>query len=353
MLYGGIKSTLQMAEALQQLGHDVSVVYPLLPGRDGLPWWNLRKTAVQIVRLIQSLTGKPNWFTFTGNLIAAPFHNERYLPKADVLVLTWWADVARFHSADPSLGKVIHFVRSYETWGGPESKVEQVYSLDIPRVTNSEALARRFTVAPIGVIPNGLDEVFFEDKKPRIQRDTINIGILYRLQDWKRMDDAITVLLDIKKQYPDAGVIVFGETIKPKHRRALSELGDYEYSHLPSGSALRDVYQKIDVFLFTSDETEAFGNPPLEAMAMGCAVVATRVGAIPSYSVDGETALQCNPGDTRAMTTLVKSLLVDTGLRNRLAAAAEQAAQKHRWVYQAEKFQALLTSNLSSADEHA
>jgi hypothetical protein len=50
---GGINSNVKMAEALQQLGHDVTVIYPRLPERDGQPLWRPRKTLVQIARAIQ------------------------------------------------------------------------------------------------------------------------------------------------------------------------------------------------------------------------------------------------------------------------------------------------------------
>jgi glycosyltransferase involved in cell wall biosynthesis len=53
-----------------------------------------------------------------------------------------------------------------------------------------------------------------------------------------------------------------------------------------------------------------------EAMAAGKAVIATRIGGIPEYVVDGETGLLVPPGDSGALVSAVLSLLDD---RARLA----------------------------------
>ncbi len=350
-LYGGIKSSLQLAEALQELGHDVSVVYPMLPGRDGQPFWNLRKTLVQIVKFCRALILTPSWFHFSGKLIKAPYRGARFLPEADLLVLTWWDDVAKYHQIDPRYGKPIHFARSYELWGGPADKVAAVYALDIPRVTNSEQLARQLPKAPMAVVPNGLDEVFFETstKAPRTVDTPLRIGILYRLQDWKRMSDAITVLKNLKATNPALEILVFGEAIKAEDKFAMQTLEPYEYHHLPAGPGLRQLFEKLDIFLFTSDETEAFGNPPLEAMAAGCAVVTTRVGGIPEFSSHEVNALHCEPRDCTGLTASVQRLIDDPDLRARLAAKAQVDTKDRRWKNTALQFLAAVEQLDNSA----
>jgi len=42
---GGIRSTFELVNRLQNRGHDVSVVYPLIPMRSGAKWYNLRNLA--------------------------------------------------------------------------------------------------------------------------------------------------------------------------------------------------------------------------------------------------------------------------------------------------------------------
>ncbi|MFN3236775.1 MAG: glycosyltransferase family 4 protein [Pseudomonadales bacterium] len=350
-LYGGIKSTMQMAESLQQLGHDVTVVYPRLPGRDGQAWWRPRKTLVQLARWVESFWWHPDWVTFSGHLIQVPMLAEKYLPEADILILTWWADVAKLHNVTSSKGKVLHFVRSYETWGGPPDLVEKVYALGIPKVANSEQLARQLPVPPISTIHNGIDENFFNTEYSRSSSTTM--GFLYRLQDWKQMDDAIEVAESIIARNPEVRLLVFGEALKRDHAQRLHNLRNFEYIHLPSGPALKAAYEKIDIFLFTSDETEAFGNPPLEAMAAGCAVVATKVGAVPAYSVDQQTALHCEVRDCEQMVAAVQRLLDNTGFMKDLANRAQDAAQHYRWIEQAKLFEAVLANLVNESNDRS
>ena len=139
--------------------------------------------------------------------------------------------------------------------------------------------------------------------------------------------------------------------MKPDHKAALDRLGHYEYEYLPSGKDLLRTYQKIDIFLFTSDSTEAFGNPPLEAMAAGCAVVTTRVGAIPDYSVDGESALHSEPFDTEKMTHLVQHLIDDVDARQKLVSAAQKTALNRGWKSQALKLQTVLLELLTTPEQ--
>lgn len=59
----------------------------------------------------------------------------------------------------------------------------------------------------------------------------------------------------------------------------------------------------------------------IEALAAGRAVVATRVGGVPSVVRDGETGLVVRPGDPGALAEAILRLLGDAGLRERLGAA--------------------------------
>lgn len=61
-----------------------------------------------------------------------------------------------------------------------------------------------------------------------------------------------------------------------------------------------------------------------EAMAYGCAVVATTVGGLPDMVVDGETGLLVPPRDPKALRAAIDRLLPDEELRRRIGAAARK-----------------------------
>jgi glycosyltransferase involved in cell wall biosynthesis len=75
------------------------------------------------------------------------------------------------------------------------------------------------------------------------------------------------------------------------------------------------------VFVLPSHR-EGLPTALLEAMAHGCAVVATPVGGIPSLVEDGRTGLLVPPGDAGALRAAVERLLADRALRRRLGDAA-------------------------------
>lgn len=81
-----------------------------------------------------------------------------------------------------------------------------------------------------------------------------------------------------------------------------------------------------DVFAFPSTEiTEAFGVSQLEAMAVGCPVVATNLPTgVTDVSVNEKTALLVPPGDARALADAIGRLLNDRALAERLAGEARQ-----------------------------
>jgi glycosyltransferase involved in cell wall biosynthesis len=66
----------------------------------------------------------------------------------------------------------------------------------------------------------------------------------------------------------------------------------------------------------------------LEWMAAGKAIVANRVGGIPSLLEDGREALLVPATDTAALATAIDRLLDDPDERRRLGAAARQRQRK-------------------------
>lgn len=59
---------------------------------------------------------------------------------------------------------------------------------------------------------------------------------------------------------------------------------------------------------------ETFGNTVVEAMAMGCPLIATRVGGIAEIISDNETALAIEPGDADGLAKQILRLLADPNL---------------------------------------
>jgi glycosyltransferase involved in cell wall biosynthesis len=89
---------------------------------------------------------------------------------------------------------------------------------------------------------------------------------------------------------------------------------------------LVDHYLSAAVFAFPSVWPEGFGLPPVEAMAAGVPVVATRAGAITETVVDGVTGYLVGQGDVAALTDRLGALLADEGRRRSFGEAGRARA---------------------------
>jgi glycosyltransferase involved in cell wall biosynthesis len=82
--------------------------------------------------------------------------------------------------------------------------------------------------------------------------------------------------------------------------------------------------RRTDVFLQIS-YSEGFPNMLLEAMALGCAVIVTPVGAVPEVvGGDGECAFVIPAGDSAMLADRMTRLAADPELLARMAAAAQE-----------------------------
>lgn len=84
-----------------------------------------------------------------------------------------------------------------------------------------------------------------------------------------------------------------------------------------------------DVFVLLSVWEEAFAFTLLEAMASGCPVVASRIGAIPESVQDGVTGLLVPPRDAEAAAGAILTLLDDDALRLEMSRAARERVEQH------------------------
>jgi glycosyltransferase involved in cell wall biosynthesis len=95
---------------------------------------------------------------------------------------------------------------------------------------------------------------------------------------------------------------------------------------------LVDYYYRADVFVFPPIWNEAFGCTPLEAMAAGTPVVASRSGGIVETMKPGETGFLVEKNDSEALAEAILRLLEDDALREKMGRAARRhALSRFHW----------------------
>jgi len=101
---------------------------------------------------------------------------------------------------------------------------------------------------------------------------------------------------------------------------------------------LVDHYYDADLFAFAPIWNEGFGIPPVEAMAAGVPVVATRTGAIPEIVKDQQTGFLVTKNNPRALADNILKLLRDDDLREKMGRAARcWALENFTWDRAAER----------------
>ncbi len=101
---------------------------------------------------------------------------------------------------------------------------------------------------------------------------------------------------------------------------------------------------QADIFVRPS-RSEGLGNSFLEAMAAGLPVVATKVGGIPDFLIDGETGIFCRVDDPKDLTEKIIRVLNDTELSRKLSENGRKLVEaRYSWDGIASKMKAILNS---------
>jgi glycosyltransferase involved in cell wall biosynthesis len=172
------------------------------------------------------------------------------------------------------------------------------------------------TANKIELVPNGVDEFFSPGGE-----EGDYILFTGTLEPRKGIDD----LLDAWRSLPEPRprLVLCGDAgWKTRVPR------DAEVTGYVTRARLRELYRGARAFVYPSRH-EGFGIPPLEAMACGAPVIATRTGAIPEFAEGA--ALLVEPGDVSALRDALTRVLSDRTLRAELRGKGPERARQWTW----------------------
>lgn len=333
-LTGGIRIHLDYANELTAAGHDVTVVYPSWPYRFQYNW---RFQFHEFRRNLQSEISV-GWYSLHTKLIRVPLIRTHWLPQSDVAIAVGWPtlhDVFRLH---PSRGRKIHIVMHHESGTGPEEEITKIYRMPFYRIAYAQSVATQlrneFNCEVHDVVPNGVNiRVFYPERVHRADRKVL---MLYHPDPRKGANDGLDALNELRLSIPNIDVHLIGPVMPS---RPLPP--GMRFTFYPSDAELRYLYSTSTALLYPS-RVEGFGLPPLEAMACGCPVVTTKVGAIPEFARDGINAYIVKPGDTKSMADRLSLLLHNSSLREQFTKEGLQTARQYSLSQVAPLFESAL-----------
>ncbi|WP_456426839.1 glycosyltransferase family 4 protein [Desulfurobacterium sp.] len=237
-----------------------------------------------------------NWFEFNDQAKKHIKHmpvlklKSKYLQDYHLIIVTSVETAIKVSSFNLPVKK-LYFIQHYEDWNVSEEELHKSYRYrDFINIVVSKWLKSKVESAGGKVelyLPNSIDHnKFYMEVKPE-DREPYTVGLMYHKLKWKGTEEGLKSLSLVKDRIPDLRVIMFGKFPKPK---GLPSWITYHYN--PSQDELRKIYNTCAVFLSPSYK-EGFGLPPAEAIACGCAVIATRSGGVEDFCIDGKTALLC------------------------------------------------------------
>ena len=195
------------------------------------------------------------------------------------------------------------------------------------------------------VVPHGVDlEVFHPPEDRSALREALNlppgmwVGCFGRIRPQKGTDVLVDAMLRLMPERPTLRCLVVGReddaalAADLRARVAAAGLTDrFRWIASLSWEALAAHHRAMDLHV-APQRWEGFGLTPLEAMASGVPVAATRVGAFPDLVVEGETGALVAPGDAEAMVRAVGALLDDVSRLGAMGRAARAHVEAHHGI---------------------
>lgn len=331
-LSGGIKVIAKYGNLLHEHGHNVTVVYP----RRRL---GLRQSIRQgIKRIVKN--EKDHLDRFVGNLLAVDEVTETQVPAGDVIIATAWETAEWVNALSERKGKKVYLIQGHEVWNAPEERVYATYRFLFKKITISQWLKDLVKDISgdedIDVIPNASDHMIDMVRHGGSSRP-FDIGMTYSPIPNKGADIGLTVMKQIKAEFPKARFVVFGSETPEVELPA-----DTVVYTRPDQELISKIYQQTSIWISTSYE-EGFCLPCLEAASSGTAIVSTDNKGVRDIITDSVNGYITSPGKPDEIIRRVRALLKDSELLNTMQEKAYRRSKDFSWEISGDRMSNILT----------
>lgn len=181
----------------------------------------------------------------------------------------------------------------------------------------------------IRICYNGIDTSVFVPGPPSSHVGEVWIGGVYALRPEKGLETLLDAFARVYARWPQTRLRITGSGLsEPALRARALSLGIQSACRFePTTADVASCFRALDIFVLPS-RSEALSNSLMEAMASGCASVASRVGGNPELITHEETGLLFEAGDAAALAAQLVHLTENEEFRRALGSAA--AVRIHR-----------------------
>ncbi len=338
---GGNRVVFEHTRELLRRGHDVTLVVPRPPA----PWpWTRVGRRTLVVALLEALIlhsmRMVRYFGLEQRIRHVPALDPVHFPDGDVTIATSYVTCDAVAKAPARCGRGAYLLQHYEVFApGTEDAVDATWRLPLEKIAIAQWLADlardRFGEPTWGPVINGVDHELFH-ARGRIENDPPVVGFMYERIPWKGTDDALAAVDLARRSVPGLRLLMFG-----RHRlRTPLRPGD-RFVRNPAPERLAQIYRECDFFVAPS-WSEGWGLPAMEAMASGCALVATATGWIPDHGRPEETLVVVPPKRPDRIAEELVRFATDRPRARRIAAAGAADALRFRWSIATDQLEAVL-----------
>lgn len=301
---GGCKVLVEIANALQDRGHETEIVMP----QTGTVKYDVRCKLTLIPKL-----------------------SKEFIPYGDIILPNFYTTVRPAVEAWPK--QTVRLSLGFEPYWVPD-KIEALntYQYDIPIISISHWLDdqifshvnKRSEVINLGIDPKvfypGTEPKIYDRNKPKVILYIAREPEGYQLKGFHDFAEAMEI---VKKEYPWPFIV---HMICPEGELALPGI-PYKAFSSQDEKGMAEFYRSADLFV-SSSWFEAFSLPPLEAMACGTPVVTTNSGGVLDFCKDLESAFITLPKNPQSLASGILSIMFSETLAKKLIAGGLQSARR-------------------------
>ena len=334
--FGAENVVLQLASSLVQLGIDVTVGVVLNTGN---PHLELLEECRR--RKINALP-----FTCRGKIDYQLVKNLReFISSERIDILHSHGYKSNIYAWLTSIGLPVGLVSTCHNWIDNDQKMKLYSKLDrfilkkfnqiiaVSSQVAEQLLLSKISSDKVQRINNGIDINVFFDAEPDhrlksefgIMEGEVVIGSVGRVSEEKGHRFLLNAFKMLKNSYANVKLIIVGDG--PLKAALEEEYSDLDVIFAGNRRDIAEMYQLMDIFVLPS-LMEGLPMVLLESMASGKAVVASRVGEIPSVVNDAESGLLVSPESEKELYEALTRLLLSPQFTEKLGQSASSVVRK-------------------------
>nr|WP_315185084.1 MSMEG_0565 family glycosyltransferase [uncultured Albidiferax sp.] len=345
---GGVVHTIELAHALQDAGHDVTVMAPATPGQQ---FFRPVRCATQLVPVAHTPT---DMVAMVGSRIDA------YVAHLTPLLEREPFDVLHCHDGIGGnalatlqerglIGGFVRTVHHLDNFAQPQLMAWQHRSVHQARQVLCVSRVWQTTLAAQGItaleVPNGVDAARYSPlaqstdadlaQRLGIRTDGLVLLCVGGVEERKNTVRVLQAFIQLRAQMPQLQLVIAGGASLLDHSRYAQAF----HAQLQSSGATQDVlltgplldadmpglFRLADVVAMPS-LSEGFGLVVLEALCSGVPVVVSRIAPFTEY-LQGQDARWADPLDTTSIARAIQQALLGRDAQRIQASATRLAAQ--------------------------